>query len=183
MVPGMEQHIAAILRHGRANAAVDQFLDLGDDFGGFTLIVTLGMTIFAIVSVIAGQKGLSTGFVMVQNGRKRRWFQFWPIGIARFGERDEIGTEKHPCNPVNAEQASGQRRHFRCRRARELDGTPRKDFPPGQEFQGLGIGGRLGFDEHGVTSAESGEYPGQELRLCPRKTSPPQQAREGALQF
>ena len=68
---------------------------------------------------------------------------------AVFGDGDEIGAVKHAGDAGYVEQPFGERRARGGVAAGEFHGAAVEHDAAGNEFQGGGIGGGFGLDEHG----------------------------------
>ncbi|MNY00313.1 hypothetical protein D3C86_1328020 [compost metagenome] len=140
-----EGDVAAILRHGGANAGIQQFLD-GRDDGFVTLFEELAFFIRHFGRNSRAHDRAARHEVLhdrAQNGR----LQVLPFR-AVLGDGDEIETEINAGNPRNGEEALRQRRSLRLRRIEKLHRPAFQHHLARQELQRGGVRRGFRLNEH-----------------------------------
>src|SRR3984893_3528302 len=99
----MKDDIAPILRHGWANASLQQLLDLGDD-----LIVVFFARCCRAPRCARNQYWPASGEMLHDNGKDRR-LQLVPIAVTRLCHGDEIRAKKYPRHLRERKEAFRQR--------------------------------------------------------------------------
>ena len=144
-----EQDVAAVLGHGRADARVQQVLDLGHDLGAFAFVDRFRRRL----RVAIGEQGPVAGEV-VHDRRQDRGLEMRPVAITVLGHGQEVRAEEDPDHAVQIEQVRGQGRGPRLVRVAKLPSPGAQHFAAGQEFQDGGVGRGFGLDEHLAVSVE-----------------------------
>src|SRR5690625_2664832 len=138
--------VSAILRHGRAHAAVEQLLDLGHDLG----IRPVAVISMAVILGLACIHHRLAGLVMLHDRAKDRRFQMRPFLRIFLRNRDEIRAEKDARDAFDREYPARQRRIGGRIRIREI-GRPRRHHRlTGKEFECRRIRGCFGLNEHRI---------------------------------
>uniref|UniRef100_A0A0N5A6F0 UBA domain-containing protein n=1 Tax=Parastrongyloides trichosuri TaxID=131310 RepID=A0A0N5A6F0_PARTI len=140
LVEMVEQDVAAVLSHGRTDAAVEQALDLGHDLR--VLAGVLGRRFAHAHQRRARDK-------MIHDDRQDRRLHLGPVrALGRAGDRDVVGAEEDALDPFQLEQGLSQGRGGRLVDGAVLQHGLRGDVATRQELQSVGIGRGFGLDEH-----------------------------------
>ena len=151
-----EDDVSAVARNRRADALVQQFLDLFGDFG------------IGRVYVLGFQLGMraedgAVGEEMLHEQAEDLGFEGLPFGIRCFGDCDEIPAEEDTGDALEAEQGFGQGGEQGSVGIREVCRAVAKDLPAGEEFEGRGVGCAFGLDEHCCSSRFNGDLCGPDV--------------------
>ncbi|QTK79836.1 hypothetical protein AT6N2_C2195 [Agrobacterium tumefaciens] len=147
-----ERDVAAILRHGRADASFQQFLDGGDD--GF-------VTLFEELTFLVRNFGRNrrahdwpAGHEMFHNRAENGRLQMLPLGII-LGNGDEVETEIDAGHTRNGEEPFSERRGLRLRGVEKLSGPAFQHHLARQELERSGIRRRFRLNEHCLSPSRS----------------------------
>ena len=88
------------------------------------------------------------GHVVLHDGAEDRRLEMLPVAVV-LGHGDEVGAVEHAGDAGHAEQLFGERRARGGLAIGEFHGAAVEHGAAGNEFQGGGIGGGFGLDEHG----------------------------------
>lgn len=126
--------IATILRDGRTDAGLEQFLDRHDDLG-IGLVVEFACAVGPIGRILAtGRHDGRTGHELFHDGAENGGLEMLPVR-AVLGDGDEVVAEEHAGDAGDLEEAACQGRGLpRLLRVAEIGGALREHFTAGQEL-------------------------------------------------
>src|SRR5260221_10441955 len=142
--------VAAVLRHGRPHARLEQLLDLGDDLG-----IGLAVLAGALGHPVRGQQDRPPGGEMLHDDAKNRRLELVPVALLVLRHGDEVAAEEDAGHAADRKEPFGQRPACGCRGCiGEIRGAAGDDRASREEFERRWIGGQLGLDEHRIFSGD-----------------------------
>src|SRR5262245_53601975 len=145
LAEALEGNVAAVLGHGRADAGLEQLLD------GLDRLFVLGREELIPLAAVGSLRCLGdrgAGEIVLHDDAENGGLQMLPFTLV-LGHADEIGAEEYPLDALDLEQTCGKGRGLARLGIQKVQGAGLEDRPAREEFQGRGIWGGFGLDEHG----------------------------------
>ena len=141
----LEDDVAAVARHRGPDPRLDQFLDRLDRFGVLLVEELAGRD---RVGAALGDQRLARQIELCDNA-EHCGPQVLPLAVG-LGHRNEVIGEEYASDARQLHERLGERRALGRLEVARLERALLHHRAPGQEFEGRGIGGRFGLNEHGA---------------------------------
>ena len=144
----LEDDVAAVARHRGPDPRLDELLDRLDRFGVLGVKELAGRDHVRAAGLDQRRAGEEEFRHDAQNGRT----QMLPFAFG-LGHGNEVVGEKDAAHPRQFHERLGERRALGLAQITRLERALVHHHASGQEFEGRGIGGHFGLNEHGLGSS------------------------------